>query len=202
MLLVLTLFRLCLNVASTRLILSEARAGNVINAFGTFVVAGSYVVGFVIFAILVVIQFVVITKGAGRISEVAARFTLDAMPGKQMSIDADLNAGLIDEVEARRRREEIVQEMSGAVTQAVQLDATDEKALKAVGIENIDVAIVAIGENLQASILISILLEDMGVKEVIAKARTPLHGRILEKIGADRVIFPEKEMGECISKEM
>jgi len=110
LLLVLTLFRLCLNVASTRLILAYAAAGNVINAFGTFVVAGSYVVGFVIFAILVVIQFVVITRGAGRISEVAARFTLDAMPGKQMAIDADLNAGLITEQQARDRRETIARE--------------------------------------------------------------------------------------------
>jgi len=110
LLLVLTLFRLCLNVASTRLILADAAAGNVINAFGTFVVAGSYVVGFVIFAILVVIQFVVITKGAGRISEVAARFTLDAMPGKQMAIDADLNSGLVTEQEARERRQAIARE--------------------------------------------------------------------------------------------
>jgi len=110
LLLVLTLFRLCLNVASTRLILANAAAGNVIAAFGTFVVAGSYVVGFVIFAILVVIQFVVITKGAGRISEVAARFTLDAMPGKQMAIDADLNSGLVTEQEARERRQAISRE--------------------------------------------------------------------------------------------
>jgi len=110
LLLVLTLFRLCLNVASTRLILANAAAGNVIEAFGTFVVAGSYVVGFVIFAILVVIQFVVITRGAGRISEVAARFTLDAMPGKQMAIDADLNAGLITEQQARERRQAIARE--------------------------------------------------------------------------------------------
>lgn len=110
LLLVLTLFRLCLNVASTRLILANAEAGNVISAFGTFVVAGSYVVGIVIFAILVIIQFVVITKGAGRISEVAARFTLDAMPGKQMAIDADLNSGLVTEQEARERRQAIARE--------------------------------------------------------------------------------------------
>ncbi len=106
------------------------------------------------------------------------------------------------EVLAIDRREEMVQEMSGSVTQAVQLDATDEKALKAVGIENIDVAIVAIGENLQASILISILLKEMGVKEVVAKARTPLHGRILEKIGADKIIFPEKEMGARLARSL
>ncbi|MDO9536574.1 MAG: flagellar biosynthesis protein FlhA [Bacillota bacterium] len=103
-LLVVTLFRLSLNISSTRLILTEARAGNVINAFGEFVVGGNYVVGFIIFIIITLVQFVVITSGAGRIAEVAARFTLDAMPGKQMSVDADFNAGLIDEVEARARR--------------------------------------------------------------------------------------------------
>lgn len=110
LLLLTTLFRLSLNVASTRLILSEGKAGALINAFGQFVVAGNYVVGAIIFIVLVVINFVVITKGSGRIAEVAARFTLDALPGKQMAIDADLNAGLIDEDEARRRREEIARE--------------------------------------------------------------------------------------------
>jgi flagellar biosynthesis protein FlhA len=110
LLLVITLFRLALNVASTRLILGEGYAGQVIYAFGNFVVKGNYVVGLIIFLILVVIQFVVITKGATRISEVAARFTLDAMPGKQMAIDADLNAGLIDERQALKRREVITQE--------------------------------------------------------------------------------------------
>jgi len=105
-----TLFRLSLNVASTRLILLNGYAGQVINAFGHFVVGGNMVVGLIVFLILVVIQFVVITKGAGRVSEVAARFTLDAMPGKQMAIDADLNAGLITEADARRRREQIAQE--------------------------------------------------------------------------------------------
>ena len=110
LLLLVTLFRLSLNIASTRLILGEAYAGEVISSFGTFVVGGNYVVGFVIFLILVIIQFVVITKGSGRIAEVAARFTLDAMPGKQMSIDADLNAGLIDDAQARDRREKIAKE--------------------------------------------------------------------------------------------
>ncbi len=110
MLLVVTLMRLALNVASTRLILGQAYAGEVINSFGHFVVQGNYVVGFIIFCILVIIQFIVITKGAGRISEVAARFTLDAMPGKQMAIDADLNAGMINEQEARRRRDDIAHE--------------------------------------------------------------------------------------------
>lgn len=109
-LLVATLFRLALNVSSTRLILLRGYAGEIINAFGNFVVGGNYVVGFVVFLILVIIQFIVITKGAERVAEVAARFTLDAMPGKQMSIDADLNAGLIGEDEARRRREEVARE--------------------------------------------------------------------------------------------
>jgi flagellar biosynthesis protein FlhA len=110
LLLITTLFRLSLNVASTRLILLDAYAGKVIESFGTFVVGGNYVVGMIIFLILVVIQFVVITRGAGRISEVAARFTLDAMPGKQMSIDADLNAGLITDEQARTRRKSIEDE--------------------------------------------------------------------------------------------
>jgi len=114
-LLVMTLFRLSLNVATTRAILLHATAngdgaGNIIKAFGQFVVGGNYLVGFTIFVILIIIQFVVITKGATRIAEVAARFTLDAMPGKQMAIDADLNAGLIDDKEARRRREDIRRE--------------------------------------------------------------------------------------------
>ncbi len=110
MLLVLTLFRLSLNVASTKLILMDGNAGSVINAFGRFVIRDNYVIGVVVFLILVMIQFIVITKGAGRIAEVAARFTLDAMPGKQMAIDADLNSGLIDDDEAKRRRQEISDE--------------------------------------------------------------------------------------------
>jgi len=114
-LLVTTLLRLALNVASTRVVLLEGHtgpdaAGHVIEAFGKVVIGGNYVVGMVVFLILIIINFVVVTKGAGRISEVSARFTLDAMPGKQMAIDADLNAGLINQDEARRRREEVAQE--------------------------------------------------------------------------------------------
>jgi len=114
-LLVATLLRLALNVASTRVVMlhgqdGHAAAGKVIQAFGEVVIGGNYVVGIVVFAILMIINFVVITKGAGRISEVSARFTLDAMPGKQMAIDADLNAGLIDQPEAKRRRSEVAQE--------------------------------------------------------------------------------------------
>lgn len=104
MLLIVTLFRLALNVSTTRLILLNGDAGQVVSAFGNFVVGGNYVVGAVVFLILVIIQFIVITKGSERVAEVAARFTLDAMPGKQMAIDADLNAGLIDEAGARERR--------------------------------------------------------------------------------------------------
>ncbi|ATD57668.1 flagellar biosynthesis protein FlhA [Clostridium chauvoei] len=110
LLLVTTLFRLGLNISSTRLILSEGGAGKIIEAFGEFVIGGNYVVGIIIFLIIVIIQFVVITNGAGRVSEVSARFTLDAMPGKQMSIDADLNAGLIDEETAKKRRQDLQSE--------------------------------------------------------------------------------------------
>ncbi|MFW5702120.1 MAG: flagellar biosynthesis protein FlhA, partial [Bacteroidota bacterium] len=109
-LLMTTLYRLGLNVASTRLILGEADAGSIIDAFGTFVIKGNYVVGIIIFLILLIINFVVVIKGSTRIAEVTARFTLDALPGKQMSIDADLNAGYIDETEARRRREALTKE--------------------------------------------------------------------------------------------
>jgi flagellar biosynthesis protein FlhA len=110
LLLMVTLYRLALNVASTRLILSKAAAGKVIASFGDFVIGGNYVIGVIVFAILVIVQFVVITKGSGRIAEVAARFTLDAMPGKQMAIDADLNAGLINESQARERRAKVASE--------------------------------------------------------------------------------------------
>ncbi|MEX0722400.1 MAG: flagellar biosynthesis protein FlhA [Gracilimonas sp.] len=110
MLLILTLFRLSLNVGTTRLILSEGYAGSIIESFGGFIVQGNFVIGIIIFSVLVIINFVVITKGSTRIAEVAARFTLDAMPGKQMSIDADLSAGLLTDEEAKKKREEISRE--------------------------------------------------------------------------------------------
>ncbi|WP_404409191.1 flagellar biosynthesis protein FlhA [Jeotgalibacillus malaysiensis] len=110
LILLLTLFRLGLNISTTRAILSRGEAGGVVETFGTFVTGGNILVGMVVFIILIIIQFIVITKGAERVSEVAARFTLDAMPGKQMSIDADLNAGMISEVEARERREKVGRE--------------------------------------------------------------------------------------------
>jgi len=130
LLLFVTLFRLSLNVASTRLILLQGDAGRIIQTFGDFVAGGSFVVGLVIFLILVVIQFIVITKGAERISEVAARFTLDAMPGKQMAIDADLNAGLITEEQANKRRTKIVKESEfyGAMDGASKFIRGDAKA--------------------------------------------------------------------------
>src|SRR3954452_19418679 len=110
LLLIATLFRLALNISATRLVLLDGFAGKVIDAFGHFVVGGQLIIGLVIFTILFVIQFLVITKGAERVAEVGARFTLDAMPGKQIAIDADLNAGLIDEHEARKRRAEVAAE--------------------------------------------------------------------------------------------
>ena len=144
LLLMLTLFRLSLNVAATRLILSQASAGNVIQAFGNFVTAGSLFVGIVIFIILVVIQFVVITKGATRISEVAARFTLDAMPGKQMGVDSDLNAGLINEQQARQRRRAIEHEADfyGAMDGATKFVRGDAVAGIIITIVNITVGFI------------------------------------------------------------
>jgi flagellar biosynthesis protein FlhA len=130
LLLFVTLFRLSLNVASTKLVLLQGYAGKIIQTFGDFVAGGSFVVGLVIFLILVVIQFIVITKGAERISEVAARFTLDAMPGKQMAIDADLNAGTITETQANERRAKIVKESEfyGAMDGASKFIRGDAKA--------------------------------------------------------------------------
>ncbi len=110
LLLLTTMFRLAINVSVTRLILTKGDAGSVVHDFGQFVVGGNVVIGLVIFLILIVIQFVVVTNGAGRVAEVGARFTLDAMPGKQMAIDADLNAGLITDEQAKSRREEIARE--------------------------------------------------------------------------------------------
>lgn len=156
LLLIMTLFRLSLNVASTRLILGQADAGNVIQAFGHFVTAGSIFVGAVIFIILVVIQFVVITRGAGRISEVAARFTLDAMPGKQMGVDADLNAGLITEDQARKRRSEIEREADfyGAMDGATKFVRGD-------AIAGIIITIV----NIFFGLIIGVLMRDMSLSD-------------------------------------
>lgn len=157
LLLMTTLFRLGLNVATTRLILSHghegpAAAGGVVQAFGNFVVGNNYVIGFIVFVILVVINFIVITKGSGRVAEVAARFTLDAMPGKQMSIDAELNAGIINEAEAKRRRKEIEQEADfyGAMDGA-------SKFVRGDAIAGIIITIV----NIVGGLLIGILQKDL-----------------------------------------
>ncbi|MFN3698148.1 MAG: flagellar biosynthesis protein FlhA [Pseudobdellovibrio sp.] len=159
LLLMTTLFRLSLNVATTRLILSHGHegpqaAGSVIQSFGNFVVGNNYVIGFIVFVILVVINFVVITKGSGRVAEVAARFTLDAMPGKQMSIDAELNAGAINEVEARRRRKEIEQEADfyGAMDGA-------SKFVRGDAIAGIIITIV----NIVGGLLIGVLQKDLDI---------------------------------------
>ena len=156
LLLLLTLFRLALNVSSTRLILGTGDAGAVIEAFGEFVVGGNYVVGIILFLILVIINFIVITKGSGRVAEVAARFTLDAMPGKQMAIDADLNAGLLDEAEARRRREEITRsaDFYGAMDGASKFVKGDAIA-----------GLLITGINIVAGILIGVLQRGMPMGE-------------------------------------
>ena len=156
LLLLTTLFRLALNVSVTRLVLLHGDAGKVIQAFGNFVVGGNVVVGLVIFLILVVIQFVVITNGAGRVAEVAARFTLDAMPGKQMAIDADLNAGQITDEEARQRRQEIAREADfyGAMDGASKFVKGDAIA---------GILIVAI--NLLGGIMIGMLQQHMSLGE-------------------------------------
>ncbi len=158
LLLIATLFRLALNVSSTRLILTSGSAGGVIEAFGSFVVGGSIVVGLVVFSILVIIQFVVITNGASRVAEVGARFTLDAMPGKQMAIDADLAAGLIDEEAARVRREEIGQEADfyGAMDGA-------SKFVKGDAIAGVLITIV----NLVGGFIIGVLQQGMAFSDAV-----------------------------------
>jgi flagellar biosynthesis protein FlhA len=157
-LLIATLYRLALNVSVTRLILLHGYAGKVIQAFGHFVVGGSVIVGLVIFLILIVIQFIVITNGSGRVAEVAARFTLDAMPGKQMAIDADLNAGIIDEEEAKRRRKEIAEEADfyGAMDGASKFVKGDAIA-----------AIVIVAINLVGGFAVGVLQHGMSFSESI-----------------------------------
>ncbi|HEY4531852.1 MAG TPA: FHIPEP family type III secretion protein, partial [Kurthia sp.] len=163
LLLLLTLFRLGLNVSTTRAILSEGDAGNVVETFGTFVVGGNILVGIVVFVILVIIQFIVITKGSERVSEVAARFTLDAMPGKQMAIDADLNAGLISEKDARERREKVGNEADfyGAMDGAT-------KFVKGDAIAGIIIVII----NLLVGMIIGVVQMDMEFSEAITHFTT------------------------------
>jgi flagellar biosynthesis protein FlhA len=162
-LLIATLLRLSLNIASTRLILTHGdtgtqAAGKVIQSFGEFVIGGNFVVGIIVFMILVIINFVVITKGSGRIAEVSARFTLDAMPGKQMSIDADLNAGLVDETEARRRRQDISREADfyGAMDGA-------SKFIRGDAIAGIIIMVI----NIIGGFLIGVLQKGMPVSEAV-----------------------------------
>jgi len=160
LLLVVTLFRLSLNVASTRLILADGNAGQVIQTFGTFVTSGNFIVGTIMFLILVIIQFVVITKGSTRIAEVAARFTLDAMPGKQMAIDADLNAGHITEEEAKERREDIRREADfyGAMDGASKFVRGDAVA-----------GLIITGINIIGGFILGIAMLDMSALEAIQR---------------------------------
>ena len=157
-LLVTTLFRLGLNISSTRLILGQGYAGSVIESFGSFVVGGNYVVGVIIFLIIMIVQFVVITNGSGRVSEVSARFTLDAMPGKQMSIDADLGAGIIDVKTARKKRSELQQEVDfyGAMDGA-------SKFVKGDAIAGIIVTII----NVIGGIIIGVVMMNMSFGEAV-----------------------------------
>ena len=171
LLLLMTLFRLSLNLASSRRILlhgaeGASAAGRVIEAFGQFVVGGNYVVGFVLFLALIAIQYIVVSHGAVRTAEVTARFTLDAMPGKQMAIDADLNAGLIDEVQARARREQIAHEAEfyGAMDGAARFNQRDALAT---------ILITAI--NIIAGFLIGVFQQGV-----------PFHGSAEDLHGADR----------------
>lgn len=158
LLLLLTLFRLGLNVSTTRAILTGGDAGNVVETFGTFVVRGNVLVGLVVFVILVIIQFIVITKGSERVSEVAARFTLDAMPGKQMAIDADLNAGLISETDARERREKVSNEADfyGSMDGATKFVKGDAIA-----------AIIIVMINLIVGLVIGIVQMDMEFSDAV-----------------------------------
>lgn len=160
LLLLTTLFRLTLNISTTRGILRDADAGRVIEAFGSFVIQNDPIVGFIIFLIIVIINFLVITKGAERVAEVAARFTLDAMPGKQMAIDADLNTGLITDAEARQRRKEVQQyaDFYGAMDGA-------SKFVKGDAIAGIIIAII----NITAGLLIGVIMKDMPLQQALQK---------------------------------
>nr|WP_278680149.1 flagellar biosynthesis protein FlhA [Clostridium paraputrificum] len=160
LLLVTTLFRLALNISSTRLILTEADAGSIITAFGDFVVGGNYVVGIIIFIIIVIVNFIVITNGAGRVAEVSARFTLDAMPGKQMSIDADLNSGLIDESTAKIRRQDLQSEADfyGAMDGA-------SKFVKGDAIAGIIITLI----NIVGGIIIGVMMKNMSAGDAASK---------------------------------
>ena len=209
LLLIVTLYRLSLNIATTRVILLRGHegpdaVGRVIKSFGNFVVGGNYAVGFVVFLILVIINFVVITKGAGRIAEVAARFTLDAMPGKQMSIDADLNAGMIDDEEARRRREDIAREADfyGAMDGASKFVRGDAIAgLIITGINILGGLLIGIiqrrlpiGEALQTYTLLTI--GDGLVSQIPALLVSTSAGIIVSRAGS------ETDLGQEVTKQI
>ncbi len=208
LLLVATLFRLALNVSATRLVLVDGFAGKVIEAFGHFVVGSSIVVGLVIFLILVVIQFVVITNGAGRVAEVAARFTLDAMPGKQMAIDADLNSGLIDEDQARQRRADVAAEADfyGAMDGASKFVKGDAIAAivitlvnliggliigvaqngQAVGDAVATYSLLSVGDGLVSQIPALLLSMSTGIIVTRASTERDMGGDILHQFGQQR----------------
>ncbi|HBT89957.1 flagellar biosynthesis protein FlhA [Desulfobacter sp.] len=209
LLLMLTLFRLSLNVASTRLILLHGSegpeaAGSIIMSFGAFVVGGNYVVGLIIFIILVLINFMVITKGAGRIAEVAARFTLDAMPGKQMAIDADLNAGMIDEIEARERRAAIARESEfhGAMDGASKFVRGDAIAGIVITLINIGAGFLIgvvqqgmpLGEALTNYTLLTV--GDGLVSQIPALLISAASGLLVSRSGAD------SKMGQAFAKHL
>ncbi|HUZ78708.1 MAG TPA: flagellar biosynthesis protein FlhA [Chloroflexota bacterium] len=204
LLLIITLFRLALNVSASRLILLHANAGAVVSAFGNFVVGGNYVVGIVIFLLLVIIQYVVITNGSSRVAEVAARFTLDAMPGKQMAIDADLNAGLINESEARKRRSDIQRQadfygaMDGA-SKFVRGDAIAQIIIIAVNIlGGFAVGVLQQGFSLQQALQTFTLLTvgDGLVSEIPALLISTATGIIVSRAAA------ESNMGEELGRQM
>jgi flagellar biosynthesis protein FlhA len=207
LLLVMTLFRLSLNVAATKLILSQGHAGQVIEAFGNFVISGNYIVGIIAFLILVVVQFMVITNGAGRVAEVAARFTLDAMPGKQMSIDADMNAGLITEDQAKARRRVIESEADfyGAMDGASKFVRGDAMAAILIIIINI-VGGIALGLTrgrdvmtvLQTSTLLTI--GEGLVSQIPALLISTATGLIVTRAGAEKPMAQEF-FGQLFSRQ-
>lgn len=193
MLLITTLFRLGLNISSTRLILKDAYAGDVIEAFGSFVVGGNYIVGIIIFLIIMIVQFLVITNGAGRVSEVSARFTLDAMPGKQMSIDADLNSGLINEEQAKLKRRNIQMEadfygaMDGA-SKFVKGDAIASIIITVINIiAGIIIGVVMLKMNIQtaATTYVRLTIGDGLVSQIPALLISTASGILVTRSGSD-----------------
>ncbi|MCM0650436.1 flagellar biosynthesis protein FlhA [Clostridium swellfunianum] len=199
LLLITTLFRLALNISSTRLILKDGYAGKIIEAFGSFVVGGNYVVGIIIFLIIMVIQFMVITNGSGRVAEVSARFTLDAMPGKQMSIDADLNSGLINETQAKERRKKIQMEAEfyGSMDGASKFVKGDAIAgiivtlINAVGGIIIGVVMLKMDIGTAAQTFIRLTIGDGLVSQIPALLISTAAGILVTRSGSDRNLGTE-----------